>query len=153
MKKFVKKLTIALLACSFISLSAYADSNSSSSNSFTSSDEVKKAQVAMSTNEYIVTAGDIYTLAFASGSFSISIDSTYKVRIANLGFINAQGLTLQEFKNRVEALVISNYPSGGIQFFLTNPASFHVFIKGEVSRADTISTLSFVHVFSLVSSY
>lgn len=153
MKKFVKKLTIALLACSFISLSAYADNNSSSSNSFTSSDEVKKAQVAMSTNEYIVTAGDIYTLAFASGSFSISIDSTYKVRIANLGFINAQGLTLQEFKNRVEALVISNYPSGGIQFFLTNPASFHVFIKGEVSKADTISTWALEHVSSLVSSY
>ena len=124
MKKFVKKLTIALLACSFISLSAYADSTSSSS--YTSSDDVKKAQIAMATNEYIVTAGDIYTLAFASGSFSISVDSTYKVRIANLGFINAQGLTLQEFKSRVEALV---------------------------SKADSISTWALDHVSSLVSSY
>lgn len=114
--------------------------SSASDSTYTSTDNIKKAQVAMATNEYIVTAGDIYTLAYSGGSFSVSVDNTYRVRIANLGIINAKGLTLQEFKNKVESLIINNYPTSGVQFFLANPAQFHIFVKGEVISAKTIET-------------
>lgn len=150
MKKNIKKIIAAVFTLSVFNFFAFSEG---SQNSFTSADSIKKAQVAMATNEYIVTAGDIYTLAFASGSFSISVDSTYKVRIANLGFINAQGLTLQEFKNRVESLVVSNYPAGGIQFFLANPAQFHVFIKGEVTSSAVVDAWALNHVSEIVGSH
>ena len=114
--------------------------SSASDSTYTSTDNIKKAQVAMATNEYIVTAGDIYTLAYSGGSFSVSVDNTYRVRIANLGIINAKGLTLQEFKNKVESLIVNNYPTSGVQFFLANPAQFHIFVKGEVISAKTIET-------------
>ena len=150
MKKNIKKIIAALFTLSVFTTFAFSEGSQSS---FTSADSIKKAQVAMATNEYIVTAGDIYTLAFASGSFSISVDSTYKVRIANLGFINAQGLTLQEFKNRVESLVVSNYPTGGIQFFLANPAQFHVFVKGEVTSSSVVDAWALNHVTDIVGSF
>ena len=133
--------------------SSSSSDSSSSTVTFTSTDNVKKAQVAMATNEYIVTAGDIYTLAYSGGSFSISVDSTYRVRIANLGIINAEGLTLQEFKNKVESLIVNNYPNGGIQFFLSNPAQFHVYVKGEVEQARTLEAWALMRASEIVKEF
>lgn len=135
----MKKILLLTTFLLFSVLSVFASSTTSDST-YTSTDNIKKAQIAMATNEYIVTAGDIFTLAYSSGSFSVSVDNTYRVRIANLGIINAKGLTLQEFKNKVESLIINNYPTSGVQFFLANPAQFHVFIKGEVKSAKTVET-------------
>lgn len=153
MKKKLYFTVFTLIFSTFLLFAETESSNSSSSSSFTSTDNIKKAQVATATNEYIVTAGDIYTLAYAGNSFSISVDSTYKVRIANLGIINAKGLTLQEFKNRVETLILSNYPTMGVQFFLANPAQFHVFVKGEVSSAQTVETWALERASSLLKRY
>ena len=61
----------------FLLFAETVNSISTSNTSFTSTDNIKKAQVATATNEYIVTAGDIYTLVYAGGSFSVSVDSTY----------------------------------------------------------------------------
>lgn len=149
MKRILK--TIGLIA--LISLSSFhvfaADSGVSS---FTSTENIKQAQIAMATNEYVVTAGDIYSLVYNGGAFSITVDSTYRVRIANLGIINAKGLTIQEFKNKVESLIVNNYPSGGIQFFLSNPAQFHVYIRGEVNSAKTLNAWALTHVSEVISS-
>lgn len=165
MKRTVKNCVLVLAALLINSISAFADdsitekikaatssssSTSTSSAAFTSTTDVKKAQIAMATNEYIVTAGDIYTLAYSGGSFSISVDSTYRVRVANLGIIDARGLTLQEFKNKVEALIINNYPSMGVQFFLANPASFHVFVKGEVEESLVVETWALERVSTIL---
>ena len=87
---------------------------------------VPDAQLAMSRADYPVTAGDIYALAFSVGSspvtYSIPLDSSYKLRIANLGVINANGLTFLELKDQVTKIVQKNYPMGGVQFVLTAPA-------------------------------
>jgi len=150
MKIMNKKIAAIILGCLISGFSLYAEATASS---YTSADDVKKAQIAMSTNEYIVTAGDIYTLAYSGGSFSVSVDSTYRVRIANLGIVNAKGLTVQEFKNKVESLIISNYPTSGVQFFLANPAQFHVYVKGEVSSAATVETWAMARASQILSAY
>lgn len=96
------------------------------------------AQLAMSESSYPVTAGDVYTLAFAAGntpvSYSIPVDSTYKIRIANLGVIDCKGLTYLELKNTVTGIVQKNYPMGGVQFVLSSPATFRVTLTGEVIK-------------------
>lgn len=96
------------------------------------------AQLAMSESSYPVTAGDVYTLAFAAGatpvSYSIPVDSTYKIRIANLGVIDCKNLTYLQLKNMVTGIVQKNYPMGGVQFVLTSPATFRVTITGEVVK-------------------
>lgn len=93
-------------------------------------------QAAMSNPDYKVTAGDVYTLAYAAGSnavkYTILVDSTYKVRVSNLAVVDATGKTFLELKKQVEDIVTKNYPLSGVQFALTTPSSFKVTVKGEV---------------------
>ena len=95
-----------------------------------------KVQIAMSASFYPVTAGDIYTVSFAAGGsavqYTIPVDSSYKIRVANLGMINCAGLSYLQLKSQVENLVSKNYPLGGVQFVLTSPAVFTVTVTGEV---------------------
>jgi len=95
-------------------------------------------RVAMATPLYPVTPGDVYTLSFAIGTepivFSIPVDSTYRLRIANLAVIDGAGKTFVELKKQVENVVIKNYPMSGVQFSLTQPAVFTVTVVGEVQQ-------------------
>ena len=101
--------------------------------------KIPNAQLAMSVPNYRVTAGDVYTLAFAANTtpvtYAISVDSSYKIRIANMGVLNCAGLTYPELKAQVESLVLRNYPMGGVQFVLTAPARFVVSVTGEVETS------------------
>ena len=115
---------------------------------------IPDAQVAMSRADYPVTAGDIYTLAFSVGTnpvtYSIPLDSSYKLRIANLGVINAKGLTFLELKDQVIKIVQKNYPMGGVQFVLTEPAVFTVEITGEVLKTAEKKVWALVRLSSFI---
>ena len=112
--------------------SIFKNTNLSSKNNKTETEEVvvketfiPNAQMAMSSPDYLVTAGDVYTLAFAMGttpvSYTMTVDSSYKIRVANLGIVNAKGLSFLQLKSQVEAIVSKNYPMGGVQFVLVSP--------------------------------
>jgi protein involved in polysaccharide export with SLBB domain len=94
------------------------------------------AQLALSTPDYLVTAGDVYTLAYFVGSSvvesTIMVDSSYRIRVANLGVVEAAGKTFNQLKTQVETIVSTNYPLGSVQFVLRQPAVFKVYIRGEV---------------------
>ena len=126
---------------------------SADNSNYTSTDDVKKAQMAMASNEYYVTPGDLYSLVYQSAVYTISVDSNYKVRIANLGIINTKGMTIQDLKNKVETLVVSNYPTSGVQFFLSNPSQFNVYVKGEVSKATSVDAWALNRLSDIISGY
>ena len=145
MRKFLLALLsfgLAVLPVFAQSLSLSNMSTASAKNKNSSSDNLSlvsqsgNVQVAMSVPDYLVTAGDIYTLSFVVGtnaiSYSLPVDSTYRIRVANLGVIDASGKTYVELKRQVENLVTRNYPMSGVQFVLTSAAVFKVTIKGEV---------------------
>lgn len=96
-------------------------------------------QLAMSVPNYPVTAGDVYDLTFAAGQNSVHVtlpvDTSYRIRVANLGIIRCEGLTYNQLKSRVESLISQNYPMGGPQFMLSKPAVFLVSITGEVVQS------------------
>ncbi|MCR4822840.1 MAG: SLBB domain-containing protein [Treponema sp.] len=114
------------------------DFDSSTLDSDSTTAIIPNPQIAMSVSYYPVTAGDVYTLGFAAGStpvtYSIPVDSTYKIRIANMGVINCKGLTYLDLKSQVESLVLRNYPMAGVQFVLSAPSTFLVNVMGEVNR-------------------
>jgi protein involved in polysaccharide export with SLBB domain len=117
--------------------------NSSISDSTIAKELAIRAQMAMATPDYLVTPGDIYKFGFFAGKESISysfiVDSSYKVRVANLGVINANGMKLIELKKEVEDLVNKNYPFSGVQFALNTPATYNVIVRGEVVTTTTAS--------------
>lgn len=137
-------LTTLSLPAQNLSLSALSSSSSTRTKK-TSSDDLSSlataskseyVQIAMSVPDYLVTAGDIYTLSFIIGneavSYSLPVDSSYRIRVANLGIIDATGKTFVEVKRQVENLVTRNYPMSGVQFVLTSAAVFKVTVQGEV---------------------
>ena len=111
---------------------------------------IPNPQLAMSTKGYPVTAGDVYTLAFAVGGSTvttiITVDRTYKVRVANLAVLDVYGMTYAQLKSQVEAIVIKNVPMSGVQFVLTTPAVFTVTVSGEVKETRTRQALSLIHI-------
>jgi protein involved in polysaccharide export with SLBB domain len=112
------------------------------------------AQLAMSTSDYLVTAGDIYLLAYFSGTaaveYTITVDSTYKIRVSNLGVIDATGKNFNQLKTQVEKIVSNNYPLGGVQFVLRQPSSFKVYLRGEVPVARDLSAWALVRLSTLL---
>ncbi len=139
----MRKILLALLSFGLAAFPVFSQSfslstksKSVSSNDISLASKSENVQVAMSVPDYLVTAGDIYTLSFVIGteaiSYSMPVDSTYRIRVANLGVIDASGKTFVELKRQVENLVTRNYPMSGVQFVLTSAAIFKVTIKGEV---------------------
>ena len=88
------------------------------------------AQLAMTEANYMVTAGDVYQLIFnANGNainYTVIVDTTYKIRVANLAVLDVRGKTYSALKKQVEEIVMKNYPFSGVQFILTQPAVFYV---------------------------
>lgn len=99
-------------------------------------DAKKYALLAMSSADYPVTAGDIYQLSFLAGSkpvtYAIPVDTSYKIRVANLAVLNVRGRTFLDVKNSVEQIVSKNFPMSAVQFVLASPGFFYVQLKGEV---------------------
>ena len=66
-------------------------------------------QEAMANPDYLVTAGDVYSLSYSAGNvpvtYNIYVDSTYKIRVANLAKIDAKGKSFIDIKKEVEDIV------------------------------------------------
>ena len=96
------------------------------------------AQIAMTDANYQVTAGDVYLLSFSAGGNAVSypmiVDTSYKIRVANLAVLDVKGKTFPLLKKQVEEIVMRNYPMSGVQFVLQKPSVFFVTISGEVNK-------------------
>lgn len=141
MKKIVTLLSAVVLAV-FCSTNLYSQEigkgTSSVVNDLSASEFSGTVQMAMSNTDYMVTAGDIYTLTYAANgipvSYTIPVDPTYKIRVSNLAVLDASGKSYITLKKQVEEIVQKNYPMSGVQFVLLNPASFKVVVNGEVKQ-------------------
>jgi protein involved in polysaccharide export with SLBB domain len=111
------------------------------------------AQLALSTPDYPVTAGDVYVLTYLAGSqpleYVITVDTSYRIRVSNLAVLNAAGKTYNELKTEVESVVTTSYPLSGVQFVLQTPAVFMVQVKGEVQAAGEVSAWALARLSSL----
>jgi protein involved in polysaccharide export with SLBB domain len=116
----------------------------------------RSVQLARSNADYRVTPGDVYTLTYAAGSssvtFVISVDSTYRIRVSNMGTVNGAGKTFIQVKNEVETIVTNNYPLSGVQLVLTEPAIFKVYVKGEVLVAGEVNAWALNRLSSLIDT-
>ncbi len=115
----------------------------------------RSVQVAIASADYMVTPGDIYTIAYASGSTPVTydtvVDSSYKIRVANLAVLDTKGKTYVELKKIVEDLVSRNYPMSGVQFILKNPSEFKVMILGEVKQPKEITAWALSRLDTIVA--
>jgi protein involved in polysaccharide export with SLBB domain len=97
---------------------------------------------ARSSADYRVTPGDVYTLNYSAGSapvtYTVTVDTSYRIRVSNLGIINGRDKTFLQIKNEAETIVARNYPLSGVQLVLVQTGIFKVHIRGEVHSAGEI---------------
>ncbi|MDR0562165.1 MAG: SLBB domain-containing protein [Spirochaetaceae bacterium] len=147
---------IILILLWAIAYSLAAQTNTATSQNETQSVDIltPDPQLALSTPDYRVTAGDIYTLTYAAGTtsvdYTITVDSTYRIRVSNLGIVDGTGKTYNQLKTQVETIVSNNYPLGGAQFVLKQPATFRVHIRGEVKTAKEASAWALTRLSTLL---
>ena len=130
-------------------------SNTDADLTASSVDASRNIMLARSSADYRVTPGDVYTLAYAVGSNSVSyviaVDTSYRIRVSNLGIVNGAGKTFVQLKSEVETIITNNYPLSGVQLVLTQPSVFRVYVNGEVNRAGEISAWGLSRLSSLVN--
>ena len=111
-------------------------------------------QEVFSSPDYLVTTGDVYSLSYnALGSvvnYTIVVDPTYRVRVSNLGIIDAKGKTFLELKEEVEEIVSSNYPMSAVQLVLSVPSTFKITVRGEVDTVREMKVSGLVRVSAVV---
>ena len=112
-------------------------------------------QVAISNPDYMVTSGDVYNLSYVAGtspvSYSIIVDSTYKIKVSNLATLDASGKSYLTLKKQVEEIVSKNYPMSAVQFNLVTPSSFTVTVKGEVTSTREENAWALTRLSSVIS--
>lgn len=112
-------------------------------------------QEAMSNPDYMVTAGDVYSLTYAANgnpiSYTIAVDSTYKIKVSNLAILDVREKSYLTVKKQVEEIVQKNYPLSGVQFILISPALYKVVINGEVTKTTEHSIWALTRLSKVIS--
>ena len=151
MKKIV--FLVSLFICCSLTFAQVKTADANNTDALLVASDV---QTAMSNPDFKVTAGDVYTLAYAAGSTSVKypilVDSTYKIRVSNLAVIDASGKTFLELKKQVEDIVSKNYPLSGVQFVLTTPSYFTVVVKGEVKQTEEKKVWALTRLSDLITN-
>jgi protein involved in polysaccharide export with SLBB domain len=93
----------------------------------------------------------VYILSYDNVSNVIIIDYSYRLSIPGLGGISGAGKTYPQLKSEIETIITTRYPESGVQFILTKPSTFTVYITGEVSRAAEHTTWALGRLSSLVN--
>ena len=116
----------------------------------------QRIMLARSSAGYRVTAGDEYTLTYTVGTntitYPIVVDSSYRIRVANMGVVNGTGKTFPQIKSEIEALVIRNFALSGAQLVLNRPATFTINLIGEVSSATAVTAWALTRLSSFVDT-
>jgi len=90
-----------------------------------------------------------YSAASIPVSYTIVVDTSYRIRVSNMGIINGRDKTFLQLKSEVEAIVANNYPLSGVQLVLTQPGIFKVYVKGEVHSTGEVSAWGLSRLSSL----
>lgn len=149
----MKKVYSLLIALSLGAL-LFAQ-NISANNDASVSEFSGSVQQAMSNTDYMVTAGDVYSLTYAANgvpvNYTIAVDPTYRIRVSNLAVLDVYGKSYITVKKQVEEIVQKNYPMSGAQFVLLNPASFKVVVTGEVKSTAERSAWALTRLSSVIA--
>lgn len=112
------------------------------------------AKLVNGSEDYPVTAGDVYRLSFIKDgngvSYSLTVDNEYKIRVAELAVLNTRGMLYPELKKNVEDIVNMNYSLSGVQFSLVSPGMFTVPVTGEVKETVIKTSWAFTRLSEII---
>ena len=98
-----------------------------------------RAALAMSTDAYPATPGDMYSLTFLTAgglqNLVLIVEADYSVNLSNLGKFSAEGMSFERVKAFVSDKVLKSYPLSSPQLVVSMTGTFPVRVVGEVRKA------------------
>jgi len=100
--------------------------------------QVDRLQLAISNEDYPVTAGDIYRITFSTAGDIISnqiyVESNYLINLGVFGELDVRGMNFSRLKNKVEQLIQAGYPDSLPSLTMISTGTFEVPIIGEIPQ-------------------
>ena len=114
-----------------------------SAAAFASATEIQqRLQLAISSEDYPVTPGDVYRLTYRQADTPITTDllveSNNTINMKVFGTMNAAGMTFSELKPIIEKAVTNAYPRSMPSLAISSLGVFQVFLTGEIPQTRTI---------------
>jgi polysaccharide biosynthesis/export protein len=104
--------------------------------------EPNRVALAISSQDYPVTPGDMYHLTFYSGGEVIAndiiVESDYNVNLGIFKKISTAGKSFPEIKKIIESRISSAYPESMPSISILSVGLFLVQIKGEISESQSV---------------
>jgi protein involved in polysaccharide export with SLBB domain len=85
-------------------------------------------------------------------SIPLTLDADYRLKVQNMGTINARNKTYLQVRREVETLVSHNYPMSGPALTLTRMGSFTVLVTGETVNAGNRNVDGLTRVSALLTA-
>jgi protein involved in polysaccharide export with SLBB domain len=107
-------------------------------------------QSLLNTVQYYVTPGDIYQFVLIMGPMSypytLSVQADHIIQIPVLGPIDTEDMTYLDLKNNLLNSLRKRMPVDFLDFYMLSPATFEVFVGGEVRNPGAFVCTSLMRV-------
>ena len=115
------------------------------------------ANLAMSSPEYMVTPGDIYSLSFTRGfqqeTLSLLVEGDSAINAGFMGRIQAAGMKFTELKELLIKKTEAAYPNSNPSLIIVSTGLFPVTIKGEITAISVESAWGLSRLSALIMPY
>ena len=115
-----------------------------------------RALLAMTTDDYPVTPGDVYSVTFLKTSdtatISLVVQNDYSVNLGVFGHMYARGMLLTDLKRKVEKKIADGYPGSSPDLVVQSTGVFTVKVDGEVTKGQLLTAWGLQRLSSIVSS-
>lgn len=134
---------VVLILAAGVAVLAQETVSAGSVSMFASPTEIQqRLQLAISSEEYPVTPGDVYRLSYNQANAQvvqdILVESNYLINMKVFGSVNAAGMTFIALKPMVEKAVAAAYPRSMPSLAILSLGIFQVYLKGELPQSQTV---------------
>ncbi len=113
--------------------------NKQGSNSVALPDQSAQTLLAMATEDYPATPGDVYTLVYLKvaqlDTINLVVEGDGSINAGFLGAFASRGLTFRQLKAQIEKKVAASYPGSNPSLIIASTGLFPVTVRGEVKQA------------------
>ena len=141
----MRRLYAVIFISSLISTGAFGQQSTpiGEASAFASATEIQqRLQLAISSEDYPVTPGDVYRLSYRQADTAVTTDflveSNYVINMKVFGSLDATGMTFAALKPVVEKAVAAAYPRSMPSLVISSLGIFQVRLTGETPQSQSI---------------
>lgn len=131
--------------------------NKQGSNGVALPDQSAQTLLAMATEDYPATPGDVYALVYLKvaqlDTINLVVEGDGSINAGFLGAFASRGLTFRQLKAQIEKKVAASYPGSNPSLIIASTGLFPVTVKGEVKQAGIVTAWGLSRLSEVVAPF